>query len=155
RPRFVGEMLIELAVEYIDIAELDTAIPMFMEARDIALRIHDDRLLALSECEIAGDQARSGIVAESRKHLAQGLQALGRIKQPDLDVRANCMHADAKVRVLTSDRAGAIEIERQARTMLERAGETHGSLYSTVLMALGGDLMEDGRVADALAISQL
>jgi serine/threonine-protein kinase len=155
QPEFVSEMLIELATEYIDIAELNTALPMLLEARDRAAQIHNYRLMALAECEMAGDQARSGIVDESRKHIAQGLQALGQLQQPDVNVRAVCMHADAKVHAATSDRPAAIEIEQKARAMMESAGETHGVVYSIVLWGLGADLMESGRVTDALAVSQL
>jgi hypothetical protein len=155
RPEFVSEMLIELATEYIDIAELDTAVPMLLEARDIAARIHNDRLLAQSQCELAGDQARSGMLEESRQHLSRGLQALGRMTQPDVNVHAICMHAEAKVRAAANDRPGAIEIERKARAMLESAAETRGSIYNIVLMGLGADLIDDGRVAEALPIAQL
>src|SRR5262249_2728016 len=77
-----------------------------------------------------------------------------RVNQPDIEVRAVCMHAEAKVRALATDRAGAIDIERKARAMLESAAETHGAIYNIVLWGLGADLMEDGRVADALAISK-
>jgi serine/threonine-protein kinase len=155
QPQFVSEMLIELAIEYIDIAELDTAVPMLLEARDIAARLHNFRLLALSQCELADDQARSGILDESRQHLSRGLQALRQVNQPDVNVRAVCMVAEAKVRAASSDRPGAIDLERKARAMLESVGETHGTIYSIVLWGLGSDLMDDGRVADALAISRL
>lgn len=155
QPEFVSEMLIELAIEYIDIAELDTAMSMLLEARDLAGRARNFRLVALAECEMAGDQARSGVTGEARTHLAGGLQALQRVRQPDVSVRAVCMHADAKVHAAAADRPGAVAIERQARAMLESAGETHGMIYSIVLQGLGGDLMDLGRVVDALAISQL
>src|SRR5262249_21349119 len=92
---------------------------------------------------------------ESRQHLSQGLQALSRIKQPDVYVRAVCLHAEAKVRAANQDRRSAIELQRKARRLLEDAGETHGIGYAIVLLGLGADLMEDGRVADALAIAQL
>ena len=154
QPEFISEMLIELAIEYIDIAELDTAVPMLLEARDIAQRVHNYRLIALAECEIAGDQARSGIVDESRNHLTQGIQALRQVTQADIEVRAMCMYADAKVRAVSSDRPSAINIERQAAAMLETAGETRGVIYNIALWGLGADLMDDGQVAEALAISQ-
>jgi serine/threonine protein kinase len=154
QPAFVSEMLVELALEYIDIAELDTAMPMFLEARDIAARIGNRRLLALSECEIAGDQARSGITDDSRQHLSRGLQALAQVKETDVHVRAVCIDAEAKVHAATGDRPGAIDMERKARAMLEAAGETHSIIYSIVLWSLGSDLMDEGRVVDALAISQ-
>jgi tetratricopeptide (TPR) repeat protein len=38
--------------------------------------------------------------------------------------------------------------------MMEAAGETRGVLYNTVLSGLGSELMDEGRVADALAVSR-
>ena len=154
QPAFVSEMLIELSIEYIDIAELTTALGMLEDARRFALLAGNYRLLALAECEIAGDQARSGLGKEALRHLAQGMGAVGRLKSPDIEVRAACMFAQAKVRAASSDRAGAIGIELQARTMMEAAGETRGVLYNTILSGLGSELMDEGRVADALAVSR-
>jgi tetratricopeptide (TPR) repeat protein len=86
--------------------------------------------------------------------MTQGMQALARVKPADVEVRAACMFAQAKVRAAFADRVGAIEIERQARAMLEVAGETRSILYNTVLSGLGTELMDEGRVAEALALSR-
>jgi serine/threonine-protein kinase len=154
QPAFVSEMLIELSIEYIDIAELNTALALLEDARHFALVAGNYRLLALAECEIAGDQARSSLGKEAQQHMTQAMQALGRVKSADVQVRAACMYAQAKVRAAFADRAGAIEIEMQARAMLEAAGETRSILYNTVLSGLGTELMDEGRVTEALAFSR-
>jgi eukaryotic-like serine/threonine-protein kinase len=154
QPAFVSEMLIELSIEYIDIAELNTALGMLEDARHFALAAGNYRLLALAECEIAGDQARSSLGKEAQQHMTQGIQALGRVKSADVQVRAACMFAQAKVRAASADRPGAIEIEMHARALLEAAGETRSILYNTVLSGLGSELTDEGRVVEALAISR-
>ncbi|MFL6601792.1 MAG: serine/threonine protein kinase [Steroidobacteraceae bacterium] len=154
QPAFVSEMLIELSIEYIDIAELTTALDMLEEARRFALLAGNYRLLARAECEIAGNQARSGLGKEAAPHLRQGMLALGRLQSADIQVRAACMFAQAKVRAASADRDGAIQIETQARTILEDAGETRSILYNTILSGLGSELMDEGRVAEALAFSR-
>jgi tetratricopeptide (TPR) repeat protein len=153
-PAFVSEMLIELSIEYIDIAELNTALGMLEDARQFAQIAGSDRLLALAECEIAGDLAQSGHRQEAQQHVTQGMQALARVTTADVEVQAACMFAQAKVRAASADRAGAIEIEKQVRTMLEAAGETRSIMYNTILSGLGLELMDDGRVAEALALSR-
>jgi tetratricopeptide (TPR) repeat protein len=154
QPAFVSEMLIELSIEYIDIAELSTALSMLEDARRFALLAGNYRLLALAECETADDLARSGLGEQARQHMTHGMQALERVKSADVQVRAACMFAQAKVSAAFADRVTAIEIEGQARAMLEAAGETRSILYNTVLSGLGSELTNDGRVSEALAISR-
>jgi tetratricopeptide (TPR) repeat protein len=86
--------------------------------------------------------------------MTQGMQALARVKTADVQARAACMFAEAKVRAELADRPGAIAIELQARAMLEAAGETRSILYNTVLSGLGTELMDEGRVAEALSVSR-
>jgi serine/threonine-protein kinase len=154
QPAFVSEMLIELSIEYLDIAELNTALGMLQDARQFALAAGNYRLLALAECEMATDQARSSLRTEAQQHIARGMQALGRVKAADVQLQAACMFAQAKVRAEFGDRPAAIEIEMHARAMLEAAGETRGILYNTVLSGLGSELTDVGRVAEALAIAR-
>jgi tetratricopeptide (TPR) repeat protein len=103
---------------------------------------------------MAVDQARGGLGNEARQHMTQGIQALGRVKSADVQARAACMYAQAKVRAAFADRTGAIEIEMQERAMLEAAGETRSITYNTVLTGLGSELMDEGRVTEALAVSR-
>jgi len=154
QPAFVSEMLIELSIEYIDIAELNTALSMLEDARRFALAAGNYRLLALAECETADNQARSGLAEAARQHIALGMQALARVKAVDVEARAGCMFADAKVRAAFNDRGSAIQIEKQALAMLEAAGDTRSILYNTVMTGLGSELTDEGRAAEALVLSR-
>jgi tetratricopeptide (TPR) repeat protein len=155
QPAFVSEMLIELSMEYIDIAELNTALSLLEDARHYAMRDGNYRLLALAECEIADDQARTGRGTEARQHITSGMQALARAKPADVEARAACTLAQAKVEAsVLSNRARAIELEKQALAMLVAAGDTRSTLYTSVLQGLGSELMDDGRVAETLVIGK-
>jgi eukaryotic-like serine/threonine-protein kinase len=155
QPDFVSEMLIELAREYADLMELNTAVQLMTEARDIARARNNAPLLAASECWLAKTRMRAGSTAEAQQLLAQGFQALARVPPARVDIHARCLSSQADIASALQDRAGAIEIQRKARAMLEAAGETHGMVYNVILAGLATDLMDDGQTAEALEIYRL
>jgi len=155
QPTFVSEMLIELALEYDNLMEMNAGLDMLTNARDIARAQHNDRLLAVAECTLVRMRALAGFVDAAQSDLTEGLQALARIASPDVEVRARCLWAQGDLREARGDRAGAIEIEQRARAMLEAAGATHGTLYATILSGLALNLANSGRAAEALSLYQL
>jgi tetratricopeptide (TPR) repeat protein len=154
-PAFVSEMLIELAHGAIDMMELNAALSLLTDANDIARARSDNRLLADSECIMSRLYTQNGRPDEAARHLTRGTEALGKMPSPDLDARVQCMYAQADIHARSGNRRSAVEVERHARSMLEAAGETHGSLYPAILSALGSDLMDDGKVVESLSVFRL
>jgi tetratricopeptide (TPR) repeat protein len=155
RPDFVSEMLIELATSYNDLLDINTARRLLTDARGIAHAQSNNRLLASAECALATLEVHNEAPDAGKEHLDLGSQALRTVPADDATVRTTCMGAQAALVDVRGDRARAIEIERQARKMLEDAGAIRGVAYSEALSDLAGYLTEDGRVAEALPVLQL
>lgn len=155
QPQFVAEMLIELAREYGDLLELNMASAVLADAGAIAQRLDNQPLLANAECAMARMEARKQNFDAIEPHLTRASAALAKVAAPDIELQVRCMSSRAELLAARQDRAGAIDLQQQARTMLERAGATRGSLYNSVLAGLGTDLMDDGRVVEALPLYRL
>ncbi|HYM35986.1 MAG TPA: serine/threonine-protein kinase, partial [Steroidobacteraceae bacterium] len=156
QPVFVSEMLIELATEYGSMMELNTALNLLTDARDIAQSVGNDSLLAHAECLISSMRAgRNGSTDEAQIHLTRGLNALARVSSSNVEIRAHCMISQAALHLALSDRIHAITGLQEARALLEGSGMTRGAIYSDTLSSLATVLMEDGRVVQALSIFRL
>lgn len=155
QPDFVSKMLIELAREYGDLLNVGAALDMLGNARTIAQAQGDHLLLARAECSMARIQARGGHTSAIPQHLASARQALARVASPDVEVVAECMNSEAELLSLRGDRSGALMLLVRARHTLEAAGATHGINYNMVLSGIATELMDAGRVAEALPLYQL
>lgn len=155
QPQFVAEMLIELSREYGDLLEVNTSMDMLADAGEIAQQMGNYLLLANAECSMGRMESRKQNFEAIEPHLIKATEALAHVGSPDLEVQVRCLNARAELLAAHNDRVGAIDLQRQSRDMLERAGATHGSLYNTVLAGLGTDLMDEGRVTEALPIYRL
>lgn len=152
RPTFISEMLIELAREYGNIMELNASLRALTDARDIAQAQNDQYLVANAECAMAELRTRSGLSAEAQAHVTRGFEALDKAPPARADIRALCMYSEAYLKAFLGDRVGAIEIDRRALALLKTAGETRSTSYNYVLAGLGVALLNEGQVAEALAI---
>jgi serine/threonine protein kinase len=155
QPGFVAEMRLLLAHEYGDLRDIKAGRALIEKARESALRAGDDLLLARAECALAGQDVHGDAYDAIPARLQAAWAALGRVESPDVEVKVACLRPQSDWLAAKGRREAAIALSRQSRAMLEDAGATRGTLYNAVLSDIATDLMDVGRLAEALATYEL
>jgi tetratricopeptide (TPR) repeat protein len=155
QPKFISEMLLELADEYAMQTELTTEDALLNEALEIARgqRLYD--LVASAECEMARLKSRRGLRDEALVRLKEGENALALAPDAKPEIVANCLYAKARLFTAQGDHQSSIHASQQARSILEKNDATRGIVYNDVLSALLSDYLATGRMTEALATARL
>ncbi len=154
QPGFLAEMLLELASQYSALLEYEDVQRLVSRARDLAEREGLWALVARSHCRDVRAAARNGRIGLVRRQLESARAAFTRAVDVPVDTRVECLVAEADLMRAENRRDAAVKRLTEARAMLQSEDATRGTLYNSVLAALGVTLMNDGQVPAALPIFQ-
>jgi len=152
-PRFVSTMLVELARRYLDMGRNDKALSTLARATSIAQTLGDDALLARSLCASAYTRFMTSKPDLAQPELERATAALGRLRNPSVELRVDCLRAQADQALHNKDQARALALLKSAHELHERSGDTRGLQYTSVLVDMGGIYLRSGRLPEAYATS--
>jgi serine/threonine protein kinase/tetratricopeptide (TPR) repeat protein len=136
-PRFVARMLLQMSRRYRELDDSAREREVLARAESIALAEQDDELLAQVLCASVGNQIASNDLESARTRLVQAKTTAGRVVNPSLDLRVDCLRAEAQILRRGTGRKAALPLLEQARALLEEVGATRGLPYSGTLNDLG------------------
>ena len=151
-PEFVAEMLTQLAGRYNDDGRNAKSLELSHRAVAIARTTHNPALLALTLCTVAYKEHDTG-----KRINAEGLQEataiVASLSDPPLHTSTDCLRARAWQASDNEDPKTATALLEQARTLLVQAGVRTGPNYTSALNDLGYVYYNQGRYADAYAMT--
>lgn len=150
-PRFVSTMLVELARRYLDMGRNDKALSTLARATAIAETLGDDALLARSLCASGYTRFMTSEPDLAEPELERAAAALGRLRNPSVELRVDCLRAQADQALHNKDQATALLLLKSAHELHERSGDTRGLQYTSVLVDMGGIYLRSGRLPEAYA----
>jgi eukaryotic-like serine/threonine-protein kinase len=148
-PAFVARMLVQLSGPYIEAGDVKTAGQMMARALEIALTLGDPDLLATTHCGRAYDLLEERDFDGARRHLAEGGRNAQRAFSPSLN--AECAMGETRLAVLERRPQDAVRHASRAVDLLEQAGITTTTRYTSALDTLGRALNGADRLPEALA----
>jgi len=151
-PEFVAEMLTQLAGRYNDDGRNAKSLELSQRAVAIARTTHNPGLLALTLCTVAYKEHDTG-----KRINGAGLQEAAAIvaslSDPPLNTSTDCLRARAWQASDNNDPKTATALLEQARALLVEAGVRTGPNYTSALNDLGYVYYNQGRYADAYAVT--
>jgi len=150
-PRFVSTMLVELSRRYTDTGRNEKALTTLARATDIAQQLNDDALLARSLCTSAYTRFLASIPDHAEQELERATAALRRMRNPSVELRVECLRAQASLAQYKSDLPTALALLKSAHELHERSDDTRGLEYTSVLVDMGGIYLRSGRLPEAYA----
>jgi serine/threonine-protein kinase len=149
---FVARMLVQLSGPYVDLGEFEKAAAMMARALEIATRLDNADLLAATHCG-AGDDAvsRRDLVA-ARTHLSEGLRHVTRLKAPSPGLLVECAVGETRLAGAEGRFDDAIGHATRGVTLLEQAGNTLSTRYTSALNNLGNAYSQAGRHREAIRV---
>ena len=148
-PAFVARMLIHLSGPYIEAGDVKTAAQMMARALEIALTLGDPDLLATTHCGRAYDLLEERDFDGARRHLAEGARNAQLAFSPSLN--AECAAGETRLAILERRPQDAVRHASRAVELLEQAGITTTTRYTSALDTLGRALNGADRLPEALA----
>lgn len=154
-PAFAGRMLVQLAGEFRGQMNTGKAIEIFNRAFELGRVSGDPQLHVLARCGATYALARGGQHEAAAKALVEARQLLASIEASPFELRVACLQAGAALAGRTQHSDVALRELEQARLLIEQGGTTHRSSYTRVLTDIGGLHLENGRMREALQMSEL
>jgi eukaryotic-like serine/threonine-protein kinase len=148
-PAFVARMLIHLSGPYIEAGDVKTAAQMMARALEIALTLGDPDLLATTHCGRGYDLLEERDFDGARRHLAEGARNAQLAFSPSLN--AECAAGETRLAILERRPQDAVRHASRAVELLEQAGITTTTRYTSALDTLGRALNGADRLPEALA----
>jgi serine/threonine-protein kinase len=153
-PHLTGLMLVQMARRYMDLDRPQKEREILARAMTIAQEIGDVEVIASAQCAIAPTDLKNGHPEDAMRALTEGKNALARLTSPSVQVRVDCLRADALVRMFQGGWSDALSSLGQARRLLEGAGDTRTLLYTSTLNDIGYVYFRSGRSREALLNNQ-
>jgi tetratricopeptide (TPR) repeat protein len=147
-------MLVLLSGPYIDLGESQTASAINARAFEIAARIDDAYLLATTHCNAGEDAVVARDLAAARTHLDQAIRQLARLKPPEPDLVVTCAVAETLLAGAEGRFDDAVEHAARGVRLLETAGNTFSTRYTSALNNLAYAYMDAGRHREAVAVQR-
>jgi serine/threonine-protein kinase len=148
-PSFVARMLVQLSGPYIESGDVKTASQMMARALELASTLDEPELLATTNCGRAYDLLEERDLEGARRHLAEGAKYAQRAFSPGLN--AECAMGETRLAVAEGRHSDAVRHATNAVELLEQAGITGTTRYTSALDTLGRTLSGVGRLPEALA----
>ena len=148
-PSFVARMLVQLSGPYIESGDVKTASQMMARALELASTLDEPELLATTNCGRAYDLLEERDFEGARRHLAEGAKYAQRAFSPGLN--AECAMGETRLAVAEGRHSDAVRHATNAVELLEQAGITGTTRYTSALDTLGRTLSGVGRLPEALA----
>ena len=148
-PSFVARMLVQLSGPYIESGDVKTASQMMARALELASTLDEPELLATTNCGRAYDLLEERDLEGARRHLAEGARYAQRAFSPGLN--AECAMGETRLAIAERRHADAVWHATRAVQLLEEAGITSTTRYTSALDTLGRTLSGAGRLPEALA----
>ena len=148
-PSFVARMLVQLSGPYIESGDVKTASQMMARALELASALDEPELLATTNCGRAYDLLEERDLEGARRHLAEGAKYAQRAFSPGLN--AECAMGETRLAVAERRHSDAVRHAANAVELLEQAGITGTTRYTSALDTLGRTLSGVGRLPEALA----
>jgi serine/threonine-protein kinase len=154
-PDFAGRMLVQFATQYRDAMEVRRADELYDKAYELGRANHEAELMALAQCSRAAGDARSDIREGVSERLQDAQQLLGRVRDPPVSLRIECLKARAILKRRQGDSAGAEALVREAMLVVEAEGSTDRQIYCDLLEELGDIHLARNAPREALRLYQL
>jgi serine/threonine-protein kinase len=148
-PSFVARMLVQLSGPYIESGDVKTASQMMARALELASTLDEPELLATTNCGRAYDLLEERDLEGARRHLAEGAKYAQRAFSPGLN--AECAMGETRLAIAERRHSDAVSHATRAVQLLEEAGITGTTRYTSALDTLGRTLSGAGRLPEALA----
>ena len=152
-PEFVAAMLMELAGRYDDYGREDKAMALSQRALAIARTTHNPGLLAQTLCTAAHKERQAGNPNDVDRWLAEAATIMQTLSEPPLRTATECLRARAWRASDHHDPQGAIALLQQAHALQIAAGLRTGIEYTSVLVDVGYVYYNQGRYAEAYAMT--
>jgi serine/threonine protein kinase/tetratricopeptide (TPR) repeat protein len=151
-PAFVARMLVALSGPYLEIGDYKTADEMMARALQLAEKEGDPELLATTHCDTGNQLVTRRQLDEARRHLADGAKYLRRAFTPETN--AECAIAETSLAEAERRYDDAVRHASSAVALLEQAGNTRSTRYTSALTNLAVIYATAGRLPEALAAQQ-
>ncbi|HEY4210261.1 MAG TPA: serine/threonine-protein kinase [Steroidobacteraceae bacterium] len=151
-PEFVAEMLTQLAGRYNDDGRNAKSLELAQRAVSIARTTHNPGLLALTLCTAAYKEHDNGKQIDP-DGLQEAAAIVASLPEPPLHTSTDCLRARAWQASDNKDPKTAAALLEQARALLVDAGVRSGPNYTSALNDLGYVYYNQGRYADAYAVT--
>jgi serine/threonine-protein kinase len=132
-PKFRVTAMLNLASRYTDLGLSNKAHVLYENASTLANQLNDPKLIAGSQCALAGSELELGHMDAAIARLAAGRAALASAPSADPGTIEDCTEAEADISDAQGDTMKATQIAQKALSMLERMGETHDLRYPGLL----------------------
>jgi eukaryotic-like serine/threonine-protein kinase len=152
-PHFVARMLLQISRRYMDLQQAGRQLEVLGRAETIARSVRDDELLARVHCAVAQTLLETNEADRATARLAEARAAQARVAHPSLELKVDCLRAQADHMRYTSERADALPLLDEARRLLENAGATRRLAYTATLTDIGGLHFQLGDYRQALEFS--
>src|SRR5437763_2602347 len=153
-PHLTGLMLVQMARRYMDLDRPQKERGILARATTIARETGVAEVIASAQCARAHTGRLNGTAGAAARALAEGKSALARLAVPSVQVRVDCLRADAYLRTYEGAGDDAIRLLENAKALLAQAGATRTLLYTSTLNDLGYVYFRSGRWREALANNQ-
>ena len=148
-PAFVARMLMQLSGPYIELGDYKTSAQMMARAHQIASTLSDPDLLAATHCGTAYDLVEQRDFEGARRNLAEAAKSSLRASSPGLN--AGCASAETNLALAERRFDDAVRHAETAVKLLEQAGTTTTTRYTSSLDNLAHAYSSAGRLPQALA----
>jgi serine/threonine-protein kinase len=149
---FVARMLVQLSGPYVDLGEYEKPAAMMARALEIATRLDDADLLAATHCGAGDDAVSRRDLMAARTHLSEGLRHVTRLKAPSPGLLVECAVGETRLAVAEGRFDDAIGHATRGVTVLEEAGNTLSTRYTSALNNLANAYSQAGRHREAIRV---
>jgi eukaryotic-like serine/threonine-protein kinase len=152
-PRFAAHMYLQMSHRFSDLGGTEKEAQLLARASTIARDVGDDALLAAIECTIARSEIQFSRIEQASAHMQTANAALGRLREPPRSTQVDCLRSEADMADIARKPDQALAYLEQARLLLEKADDTRGLKYNSVLTDIGGIYFRTGRYKEALVLN--
>jgi eukaryotic-like serine/threonine-protein kinase len=143
-PRFRATAMTNLAARYSDLGLTKKAHAVLGSADALAHQLHDQSLIARSQCGLAESELDLGRTEAAVARMRAGRAALDSVPSPDPGIVEDCTVAEAEISDSQGDPVAATKIAERALVLLENLGETHDMRYPSLLGRISDYYKEAG-----------
>jgi serine/threonine protein kinase/tetratricopeptide (TPR) repeat protein len=153
-PAFIARMLIQLSGPYIELGDFATAEGMMARALEIATRIDEPELRAVTHCGAAFDAVQRPDIPAARSHLEAARRQLQRVTAPSPGLLVECAVGETELATAENRVDDAVRHAREAVQLLESEGITGTTRYTSALSNLASAHIGAGQHRESVAVLQ-
>ncbi len=152
-PRFAARMYVNMSNRFSDIGSVEREARLLARAASLARESGDEELIASVECTVARSEIARGRVEEAKDRMETVRQLMTRLPRPSHTTEVECLRSRADLADIARDTEAALAHLVEARALLEKAEDTRGLKYNSVLTDIGGIYFRTGRFKDAFVLN--